>query len=161
MSINISYASRDDLEKINHLFEEILNSLKYYNDAAKKDEKKKYSIEELQNKLEQDNLSIISVFDKSKLVAFSFSRFDDYTIWLEWFGISLDYRSKGLGDLILKELEKSAINRGCHKIWCDSRTENIASFKVLQRNGYTLVTTLKNHWYSQDFFIWEKLLENE
>lgn len=161
MGIRLKYATVQDIEKINDLFIEIVHSLKYYNDTAISDEKTKYSSEELKKKLLEDKLSIIAVYDDENIVGFCFSRFDDYTIWLEWFGISKSYRGANIGNLILEELEKATIKRGCHKIWCDSRTENIASFKVLQRNGYTLVTTLKNHWYKQDFFIWQKLLTNE
>jgi len=98
------------------------------------------------------------VRDRSSLVGFCFSRFDDYTIWLEWFCISPNYRGQNIGNMILSKLEDSTRIRECHKIWCDSRIENIASFKVLQRNGYILVATLKNHWYDQDFFIWQKYL---
>lgn len=156
MEIKIDYAIEKDLEEVSIMFLEILDSLTYYNDLAKKNERIRYTSEELYKKILEDKYSILVVRDQTTLVGFSFSRFDDYTIWLEWFCISQNYRGLNIGNLIISKLEDSARIRGCHKIWCDSRTENIASFKVLQRNGFTLATTLKNHWYNQDFFIWQK-----
>ncbi len=158
MTIKLNYATENDIESISKLFTDILDTLEYYNDTAKHNERTKYSPDELSAKLLEDKFSIITVHDGDTLVGFCFSRFDDFTIWIEWVGIKPSYRGTNIGNIILEELEKSTLNRGCHKIWCDSRTENIASFKVLQRNGYTLVTTLKNHWYNQDFFIWQKYL---
>jgi len=158
MELKTKYATKNDLAELSILFVEIVESLKYYNDTAKKDELAKYTSSELEKKIAEDELSIIIVRNDSELVGFCFSRFDDYTIWLEWFGIADKYRGNKIGDIILNELEKSTLKRGCHKIWCDSRTENISSLKVLLKNGYNLITTLKNHWYNQDFFIWQKQL---
>lgn len=158
MSIHIKYASKDDVDRVGLLFVEILDTLHYYNDTAKKNEKSKYTSEELIKKIQEDMYSVMSVYEDDNIVGFCFSRFDDYTVWLEWFGIADSHRGRGIGDLILMELEVATKKRGCHKIWCDSRTKNLASFKVLQRNSYTIVATLENHWYGQDFFIWQKFL---
>ena len=158
MAIHLNFAIENDLDEVSKIFLEILDSLSYYNDLAKRNERIKYATDELRKKIYEDKYSIIVVRDDTILVGFCFSRFDDYTIWLEWFGISKNYRGTEIGNMILSKLEESTLVRGCHKIWCDSRTENVASFKVLQRNGFTLLTTLKNHWYNQDFFIWQKYL---
>lgn len=152
----IDFAIKEDLPIINRLFLNILASLPYYNQLAKESEELKYSIAELEKKLLEDQYSIVAVRHESKVIGFCFSRFDDYTVWLEWFGIEQTFRGSGTGDKLLAKLEEATKTRGCHKIWCDSRTVNIASFKVLQRNGFELITTLKNHWYQQDFFLWQK-----
>jgi RimJ/RimL family protein N-acetyltransferase len=159
MNLQIRYAIANDLENICKLFSSILEELSYYNALAKKTEKVKYSVEHLQNQLLADPFSIIIIELDDRLIGYCFSHFDDYTIWIDWFGIDVMYRRKGIGSLILKELEKSAQSRNCHKIWCDSRTENIASLALLLKNGYNIATTLKNHWYDQDFFIWQKLIK--
>ena len=158
MEAKLEYAKEEDLKEISDLFIKILFSLPYYNDLAKEKEKAKYTEKELAQKIKEDRYSVLVAKDQTSLVGFCFSRFDEGTVWLEWFCVSPSHRGTNIGNKILKKLEESVRIRGCHKIWCDSRTENIASFKSLLRNGYTLVTTLKNHWFNQDFFIWKKFM---
>ena len=159
--MSINYATAQDVYGLSNLFLEIINALPYYNGLAKQTEAKKYTPAELLKKLEEDAKSIIAVKEKEQIVAFCFSRFDDYTIWLEWFGVAPSSRGQKLSNILLQKLEASAQERNCHKIWCDSRTENQQSVNVLTRNGYEKVTLLRNHWYGQDFFLWQKFLVEE
>jgi RimJ/RimL family protein N-acetyltransferase len=158
MTIDIQYAKISELKEVNDLFVSILSKLTYYNDLAKLNEIKKYSESELAIKLKDDPKSILVAKNDYKIVGFCFSRFDDFTIWLEWFGVSEDIRNNQIGFEILKKLEISTLERNCHKIWCDTRTDNTISAKVLRRKGFENVATLNNHWYNQDFYIWQKLL---
>jgi RimJ/RimL family protein N-acetyltransferase len=152
------YATIQDLEATSKVFMEVLGEIPYYNDLAKENELKKYSYVELVRKLGEDAQSVLILRDNQHIAAFCFSRFDDYTIWLEWFGVSKHHRGKQLSKYLLAKLDERARNKGCHKIWCDSRTENKESKNVLTRNGYALITRVDNHWYSQDFFLWQKIL---
>lgn len=150
--------NENESEQVASLFEEIVSKLAYYNDLAIKTELKKYESFELIKKIRDDSYSIITVKDLNQIVGFCFSRFDDYIIWLEWFGIKSTYRKTGISNLIIKKLVESTIERGCHKIWCDCRTTNLISKKVLISNDFIPIATVNNHWYNQDFILWHKLL---
>ena len=160
MNYITTYAKEKDLKSLAKAFLEVLKPIPYYNDLAKAQEEKKYSYSELLKKLEDDPMSIIVVKENDNIAAFCFSRFDDFTIWLEWFGIAQTYRGQKLSGLLLSKLEASAKERSCHKIWCDSRTENQQSINILKRNCYENIALIKNHWYGQDFLLWQKFLIN-
>jgi ribosomal protein S18 acetylase RimI-like enzyme len=159
MKFIIDYARHHDLRALGKVFLEVLDAIPYYNELAKEHEGKKYGYEELCRKVEEDPKSILVIKEGENIVAFCLSRFDDFTIWLEWFGVMKPYRGKSLSHLLLTKLEESARARHCHKIWCDTRTENEISIHILKRNGYQNIALLRNHWYSQDFFLWQKFLK--
>ena len=60
---------------------------------------------------------------------------------------------------MLLELEKSVKDRKSHKIWCDSRTDNVQSITLFKSLGYQLLTTIPNHWYGQDFVLLQKEMQ--
>ena len=158
MRFQLDYATSADSTDIAVLFREIVSDLSYYNEQARAAEISKYTAEELAAKVAEDPYSVIVVKKENEVVGYCLSRFDDYTIWLEWFGVHPSHRREGIGKLILEKLEESARWRECHKVWCGSRTVNIKSYQTLMSGGFSVVAALKNHWYGQDFLLWEKLL---
>lgn len=162
MSIRLSLASKKEIKSLVAIFESIVSSLPYYNEDAKKNEISKYKEDELVKKLDDDSQSIILAYDENQeIVGFCLSRLDDMLVWLEWFAVVDFSRGKGIGREIIKYLEFTALKRGAHKVWCDCRTENIKSIILLSKCGYLPICTLKNHWYKQDFILWQKDLTSE
>jgi RimJ/RimL family protein N-acetyltransferase len=157
-NVSIRYASKDDCEVLSKVIKLVIENIPYYNDIAKKDEVEKFTKETLTEKIAGDAHSVIIAHFNIEVAGFCLSRFDDYTIWLEWFGIHEKYRGKGLTSPILKKLEETVGLRKSHKIWCDCRTSNSASIHILTSHGYKQLVTINNHWYNQDFILWEKLI---
>ena len=151
-------AQEPDLVKIEGLVRDVIDSLPYYNQIAKKNELLKYTASELLKKTAEDSHSVIVAMKNKEVVGFCLNRIDDCLIWLEWFGVREDMRRKGLGRKLIEHLESTAKIRNAHKVWCDCRTENIKSVNFFITSNYLPVCTLKNHWYGQDFIIWEKTL---
>jgi ribosomal protein S18 acetylase RimI-like enzyme len=156
--MTIKNATPLDIEPLSLVFNQVITALPYYTDTAKEHELNKYTVSELFKKLENDPGSVIIAEDNSKIVGFCLNRLDDMLIWLEWFGVSEVTRGRGIGKNIIQYLESTAVTRGAHKIWCDCRTENRKSINLLSAVGYTPICTLKNHWYKQDFILWQKEL---
>jgi ribosomal protein S18 acetylase RimI-like enzyme len=138
------------------LFTEVVTALPYYNQAAKASELAKYSPSSLLDSLLNDPDSILIARTSDKVVGFCFNHNDDGVIWLSWFGVHPDYRGMGVGSALLRKLEETVSNGRSHKIWCDCRTENEGSKYVLSKEGYTELCTVLNHWYGQDFILWQK-----
>jgi RimJ/RimL family protein N-acetyltransferase len=158
-SIEISRAKEADLIAIRRLFLEIIREIPYYNDIAKRDESKKYTIPNLKVKLIHDRHSILSARDESgTVVGFLFNHFDDYTIWLDWLAVQKSERKKGIGLKLLTELFRTVKLRGCHKVWCDCRTSNTPSKVALTNAGFRMIAEIRNHWYGQDFILWERFV---
>ena len=147
-----------EAEELNHLFVRIVEALPYYNNTAKRGEIAKYSPESLRDLAEKDPDAVLVARVDDQIVGFCFSESDDGLVWLAWFGVDPSFRRHGVGVQLLEKLEETVKNGRSHKIWCDCRTENEASKVALTKHGYVQLCTVRNHWYGQDFILWEKLL---
>lgn len=78
--------------------------------------------------------------------------------WSDWGIVHPLYRRTGVSRALMTFLEKKLKKEGIHKIWCDSRTTNKESIAALGKLGFKKIVTIKNHWYRQDFILWQKLL---
>lgn len=139
---------------------QLIAGIPYYNELAKQHEIQRYNEAALALKIEEDPHAVLLACNGNHIAGFCISRFDDYTIWLEWFGVADDYRGQGLTRQMLQQLETTLAARSCHKIWCDCRTSNQAAIHLLISAGYSQIATVKNHWYGQDFILWEKLISS-
>lgn len=148
----------EEAEGLSEMFRQIVTCLPYYNEFAKRSEIAKYSPEQLRALESETPNSVLVARDGRKLAGFCFNKDDDSLVWLAWFGVHPSYRRRGLGLALLQKLEEVARERNSHKIWCDCRTENEASKVVLSNYGYVELCTVRNHWYGQDFILWEKLV---
>jgi ribosomal protein S18 acetylase RimI-like enzyme len=147
-----------EAEELNHLFVRIVEALPYYNNFAKRSEIAKYSPESLRDLAEKELDSVLVARVDDQIVGFCFSESDDGLVWLAWFGVDPLFRRHGVGAQLLEKLEETVRNGRSHKIWCDCRTENEASKVALTKRGYIQLCTVRNHWYGQDFILWEKSL---
>jgi ribosomal protein S18 acetylase RimI-like enzyme len=137
------------------LMRDTIQPLAYYNARAIAAELAKYSAVALRSLVAADPQAVLVARDAGTPVGFCVSRFDDGTIWLDWFGTAARARGRGIGASLLAALAKTLPSRHAHKIWCDSRTDNTESRSVLERAGFRRIATLTNHWYEQDYFLWE------
>ncbi|HRG42915.1 MAG TPA: GNAT family N-acetyltransferase [Saprospiraceae bacterium] len=156
--VNIVRAKRKDCAELASIIEGVVRAIPYYNDLAKENEISKYGTKNLFSKIKEDKDSILLAIINKKIVGFCLTRFDDYLIWIEWFGVVQEYRGQGIATMLLKELDKSILSRNCHKIWCDCRTTNKASIHILSNQGFKQLVMIPQHWYKQDFILWEKLI---
>jgi ribosomal protein S18 acetylase RimI-like enzyme len=145
-----------EAEELNHLFAGIVEALPYYNDTAKRSEIAKYSAESLRQLAEKEPDSVLVARVAEQIIGFCFSESDDGLVWLAWFGVAPSFRHQGVGSQLLAKLDETVRNGRSHKIWCDCRTENEASKIALTNHGYVQLCTVRNHWYGQDFILWEK-----
>lgn len=147
---------RNELVLTSDLIKSVISPLQYYSEAAKYAECAKYTPEGLDELVAGDHYSVLVARTTSNLIGFCISRYDDGVIWLAWFGVETKHRRGGVGSALLQQLEVTARARNCTKIWCDTRTENTGSQRVLERAGYSRLCTLKDHWYGHDYHLWEK-----
>ena len=148
----------EDAAAVAELFRCIVESLPYYTDFAKSSEIGKYSAQLLRESCATDPDSVLVAVQGDRIVGFCISRYDDSLIWLSWFGVHPSHRRQGIGSALLSALEAIVCQGRSHKIWCDCRTENIESKTALEHHHYTRLCTVRNHWYGQDFILWEKLV---
>lgn len=157
-SLAVGRMRSEEAEAVSSLFVQVVSALPYYNDWAKKSEIAKYSATLLREALSADSDAVLVARVETDIVGFCISRQDDSLIWLSWFGVHPAYRHRGIGSALVNKLEETVRNGRSHKIWCDCRTENEASKAVLGTHGYRQICTVRNHWYGQDFILWEKAI---
>lgn len=159
--MNVEYLAEreEDLKQVITIFENELLQIPYYNQLAKDHEKEHYSLVNLTAKIRLDPTSVIVAKDQGSIVGICFNRFDDYTIWLEWIITVNSNKRAGVGKMLLEKLFESALQRDCHKVWCDCRTDNAISKNFLLKNGFTEICELKKHWYQQDFVLLERFVK--
>jgi ribosomal protein S18 acetylase RimI-like enzyme len=158
-SVAIVRMKLEEAEQTNSLFRKVVRALPYYNSRAKKSEQTKYTVSQLKKLISSDPESVLIAKREKNIIGFCFSRVDDEMIWLSWIGVHPNYRQQGLGTALLSALDERAKKLKSHKIWCDSRTNNEASKLILSHFGYRQLCAVRDHWYRQDFFLWEKPID--
>lgn len=151
----VGHVAPTEIDALATLMRETVAAIPYYNDQAKRAEFARYSADALRVLAAAHPDDILVARDDTGLIGFCVSRFDDGTIWLSWFGTAAHARGRGVGAALLNALAATLPARGAHKIWCDSRTDNVESRATLERAGFQRVATLANHWYHQDYYLWE------
>ncbi len=141
---------------VSRLMKRVILSCPIYNEKAKKGETSKYTPSELRERISKDADAVLVAVAGRSVVGFCVNGKDDGLLTLEWYGVDPIWREHGIGRRLLDKLVSSARRRGCHKIWCDTHIDNTASAKLLCNMGFQPVCTLHNHWYGQDFTLWEK-----
>ena len=140
------------------LIKSVIEAIPYYNERAKHEETAKYGSQNLLALAQEDPDSVLLALISSEPVGFCLSRYDDGLLWLSWFGVMPSYRRRGIGKALLDSLALTAPARRAHKLWCDTRTENIQSATLLANAGFEKICELRNHWYGQDFYLWQRPL---
>jgi ribosomal protein S18 acetylase RimI-like enzyme len=158
MSFDIAPLLPSQADAVSNLIASVIRPLEYYNQRAREEEIAKYSSEGLLALAAEDTAAVLVASAENDVVGFCISRYDDGLIWLSWFGVKDSFRKAGVGRKLLESLERTVPLRNAHKIWCDTRTSNVASQRVLEKAGFKTVATFSNHWYGQDFLIWEKTI---
>src|ERR1035437_1467293 len=144
-----------EMDALAALMRDTIQPLAYYNAPARRAELANYTARELASLVAVDPQAVLVARDGTGLTGFCVSRFDDGKIWLSWFGPAAVARGRGIGASLLAALAGTLPSRHAHKIWCDSRVDNTESRSVLERAGFQRIATLTNHWYGQDYFLWE------
>lgn len=137
----------------------IISKTDYYSPLAKKGEMKKFLAKNIRIDLKNKNKVYFYITEKGKIIAFRSGYFDCGTFWGDWIGVDPKFRRKGISLSFQNYLENYLKKFHVHKIWCDCRTDNKESINSLKKRGYRKIAKIKNYWYHQDFYIWEKLLK--
>jgi ribosomal protein S18 acetylase RimI-like enzyme len=145
-----------DAPSLSAFFAKILLDLPYYNERAQAAEREKYSTNGLRKLIRRDPGSILVAKTRSRLVGYCFSSHDDSLVWMAWIAVHPDCRRTKIASTLIQALEARARRLGSHKIWCDCRTENEVSKSMLLHNQFRQICVVRNHWFEQDFILWEK-----
>ncbi len=156
----IKKLQNNEIIEFSKLTKNIIKTTNYYNNTAKKEETKKYSLENLKRVIKNKNKKILIAKENNQIIGFCNGNYDCGIFWLDWIGTDKKHRRKGTAIALIEELEKQLKIENIPKIWCDSRKNNKESIKLLKKLGFKKITTIKHHWYGEDYCLWEKFLKN-
>lgn len=147
--------SEDEAPEVARLVAATIQPLEYYNERAKIEETAKYAPDRLLALVREEADAVLVARLDGRIVGYCISRYDDGLVWLSWFGVDADQRGRGIGQTLLHAVAETLPSRRAHKMWCDTRTDNVKSQRVLTRFGFSKIGHVRNHWYGQDFYLWE------
>jgi ribosomal protein S18 acetylase RimI-like enzyme len=148
-----------DVKATAELIRAVISGATVYCPEAINEEVEKYTNDYVQTLIRQDPDSVIvAKSSDNQIVGFCVNHFDSGTIWIDWYGVHPDWRGRNIALMLLDFLSQTAVKRGAHKIWCDSRTDNIASIKTLKKAGFDEICQILDHWYHQDYALYQKFL---
>lgn len=159
MTTRVRRMRASEATEVADLVRQVIETLPYYVPAAIEDELALHTPERLATLVVEDPDAVLVAELDRDLAGFVVSRKDSGTIWLAWFGVAAAFRGQHVGAALLRALERTLPERGAHKVWCDSRTDNLPSAVVLERAGYRRVARLDRHWHGQDYLLWERFPE--
>ena len=156
--MKVRIAKSKDIHSLSKFYKDIISSNPYYSKQAINKESKRFSIPNLTKEFrDKDNLYIITQ-EGNDIIGARNGYYEAGMFWCDWCVVHPLCRRKGVSKALMTFLENKLKKEGLHKIWCDSRTNNKESKIALKRMGFNRITTIKNHWYGQDFILWQKLL---
>ncbi len=157
--IVIRYATIAEAAKIATLFKEVVQDLEIYNEEARRIEIEKNNEVTFRARLGDDPRSISVAARGDAMLGFCITTDQHGPIWIEWYGVSKAARREGLGTKLVTHLQSELPRRHATKIWCDSRTINLPTIRLFEGLGFRRLCELKEHWYGQDFYLWEWTLQ--
>ena len=155
MSIHVRRAAIRDTDVVASVFRAVVEPLALYNAEARQAELEKYDAHGMRALLLDEKAYVGLVLIDDDPVGFSIAEPDGDLWWLAWFGVLPRARGQRLGCRLVENMISIARQRGLRKIWCDSRAENQCSIAILQAAGFERICDLPNHWYGQDYVLWQ------
>ncbi|MCC7574397.1 GNAT family N-acetyltransferase [Candidatus Woesearchaeota archaeon] len=156
--MRIKILKENRINEYSKLARETISESKYYNENAKKSEIQKLGINQIKKDLKNKNNIFIYVENQKEIIAFCNGYKEHGLFWINWIGVKETHRKKGVAKKIIHYLEEEMKKKNIHKIWFDTLIKNEESVQLIKKLKYKKVSTLKNHWYNQDFYLWEKII---
>jgi len=157
--MNIIPLNRDFIQETSLLTIEVISSLEgIYSKEAREKESKKFTPEDLKNRIADPNCMDFIVVEDDKVVGFIYGVLDANILFIQWVGIHFSYRKKNIMKSLLYYTENICKANNISKIWLDTNCKNKPAMKFFNKNGFTKLTKVTNFWYGHDYYFWIKQL---
>ena len=158
----IPVETKEEIEEFCGLARAVIYSNPYYQEKGKLEEAEEYTPEIVAKKIQQKTDEYFGAFDHGydppMLIGFCHGYYDLGTFWINWIGVRPLWRRYGYASKLIEYVEKFLQRKKVHKIWLDTKQDNIESISFFHKHKYKIFSSVKNHWYHADFYFWEKLL---
>ncbi len=93
--------------------------------------------------------SVTVVFEKDKKVAAYatvYFRKNSSIAHLESIAVDPSMQGKGIGKILLNEIEKISVNNGCNRMILETFEKNVAALRLYKNSGYEIKETIENYY---------------
>jgi len=130
-----------EIDALVALMHATIAALSYYNESAIRAELAKYTADEVRSRIAGDPSAALVARDGDGLVGYCVSRWDNGTIYLDWYGTDPRARGRGIGAALLDALTGATEADGIWTIQTAIFPENTASLRLHQQAGFRVVGT--------------------
>ncbi len=156
--MKITIFKGQSIKEILNFIQEIINKTFYYSKFARSEEIKRFSPVLIRKELKDKNNLFLIAKDNDKTAGILNGYYEAGMFWIDWVVVNPSSRRNGIAESLMNYLEGKLKKEKVHKIWCDCRTINKESVSLLKKLKFKKITKIKNHWYKQDFYLWQKYL---
>lgn len=139
MKVDIRRFERDDLPAVKNLHIKALGSF-YLNGPWEKD------LDDIENVYVQNGEFLVGVMDNEIIAMGGLQKKSADTAEIRRMRVNPEFQRKGIGQMLLHELEKRARALGFKEIVLDTGEKQLAARNFYEKNGYKKIKTVKETW---------------
>jgi len=114
-------------------------------------------IEQIEETYIHNNGEFLVGLQDNKVVCMgAFKKIDDETAEIKRIRIEREYQGRGIGGILLSELEKSARAKGYRRVVLDTTSRQVPAQKLFSRSGY--VETVRRQYKEMELIYYTKIL---
>lgn len=115
-----------------------------------------YSLSFWKSKIKED-IPVFIAEEKNKMVGYvAVEAINFGVVYIGWIGVLKEYRKSGVGNDLLKEVEKWSKNNNYHKLELETQIKELLPF--FTKYGFLLEGVRKNSWQKLDNYMFGKIL---
>jgi ribosomal protein S18 acetylase RimI-like enzyme len=149
-------ASLADVNDLRGLFVKVVEDLSVYCEEMRAEQIATYTTNRFEDLIGKKSVAV--AVNEGAVVGFMSISDQGGPGWIDWVLVDPEVQRKNVAQNLLDFSIQHSRNRGIHKIWCDTRTDNHKAYNFFRRNEFIVKCELKDHWHHEDYFIWEKFI---
>ncbi len=147
---------KKDIPEAANFERRLICSLSLYKPKARTDWSRELTPRGLQKQLNRGAVVFVIKNEGGKIMGFiSYYPYPKNGVgWIDWVLVDPNFRRKGLGKLLIKQVMNFAKKHGEHVVWNDTLKINYKSIGLFKKLGFAKLGLFKNAWYHQDYYLW-------
>ncbi|MBI4215037.1 GNAT family N-acetyltransferase [archaeon] len=159
MAFKIVPMHAKDVKQTHALVHSVIRNHPSYSPEASKFWESYYTPAVLKKHLHDDDWLLLVAKQDGQVIGFTdIMWFTGGVARSDWTIVHTKYRNKGIGHALMRARVVAARKRSCHKMVADSIVGNKDGERLLKSSSFKKVALLRNHWFHQDYWLWEKQL---
>ena len=105
-----------------------------------------WNLEMIKGAYKNQRFICIGAFNEDELIGVITCDFNEFDADIEGVVVKKEFRNKGVGALLINELEKTLINQNKEKIFLEVRKGNLIAKKLYEKVGFKVISERKGYY---------------